>query len=69
MTTTRPTTIELETRSAREVVDITARVGALLGGAPDGSFRCRAAGSPSASSRGSCRAGRGAAEGEPSDYK
>jgi secondary thiamine-phosphate synthase enzyme len=37
MTTTSPATIELETRSAREVVDITARVGALLGGAPDGS--------------------------------
>lgn len=37
MTTTRPVTIELETRSAREVVDITERVGALLGGAPDGS--------------------------------
>ena len=37
MTTTRPLTIELETRSARDVVDITERVGALLGGAPDGS--------------------------------
>jgi secondary thiamine-phosphate synthase enzyme len=37
MTTTRPVTIELETRSAREVVDITERVDALLDGAPDGS--------------------------------
>ncbi len=35
--TTRPATIELETRSAREAVDITARVDALLSGAPDGS--------------------------------
>jgi hypothetical protein len=33
MTTTKPATIELLTRSAREVVDITARVDALLGGA------------------------------------
>ncbi len=37
MTTTKPATIEIETRSAREVVDITERVAALLGGAPDGS--------------------------------
>ena len=37
MTTTRPLTIELETRSARDVVDITERVGALLGDVPDGS--------------------------------
>ena len=37
MTTTRPATIELETRSAREIVDITERVDALLAGAPDGS--------------------------------
>jgi secondary thiamine-phosphate synthase enzyme len=37
MTTTKPATIELLTRSAREVVDITARVAALLGGAWDGS--------------------------------
>jgi len=37
MTTTRPATIELLTRSTREVVDITERVEALLGGAPDGS--------------------------------
>ena len=37
MTTTKPATIELETRSAREVVDITERVDALLGGARDGS--------------------------------
>ena len=37
MTTTRPVTIELETRSALEVVDITERVGALVTGSPDGS--------------------------------
>jgi secondary thiamine-phosphate synthase enzyme len=37
MATTRPATIELLTRSAREVVDITERVDALLRGAPDGS--------------------------------
>ena len=37
MTTTRPATIELETRSAREIVDITERVDALLAGARDGS--------------------------------
>src|SRR5712692_7963273 len=37
MTTTKPATIELETLSAREIVDITARVDALLGGARDGS--------------------------------
>ena len=37
MTTTRPLIIEVETRSARDVVDITERVGALLGDAPDGS--------------------------------
>ena len=37
MSTTRPATIELETQSARDVVDITERVGALMGGAPDGS--------------------------------
>jgi secondary thiamine-phosphate synthase enzyme len=37
MTTTRPVTIELETRSARGLEDITERVDALLGGAPDGS--------------------------------
>ena len=37
MNTTRPATIELETRSARDVVDITERVGGLQGGAPDGS--------------------------------
>jgi len=37
MTTTKLATIEIETRSAREVVDLTERVGAVLGGAPDGS--------------------------------
>ena len=37
MTTTMPAIIELETRSAKEVVDITARVEALLAGAPGGS--------------------------------
>jgi secondary thiamine-phosphate synthase enzyme len=37
MTTTRLTTIELETKLGREVVDITERVAALLGGARDGS--------------------------------
>ena len=37
MTTTMPATIELQTRSAREVVDITERVEALIGGAPGGS--------------------------------
>ena len=37
MTTPNPATIEIETRSAREVVDITERVDALLGGARDGS--------------------------------
>jgi secondary thiamine-phosphate synthase enzyme len=36
MTITRPATIEIETGSAQEVVDITERVGALLGGAPNG---------------------------------
>jgi len=40
MTTTKPATIDLETQSAREVVDITARVDALLAGAPDGSVIC-----------------------------
>ena len=37
MTTTKPAPIELLTHSAREVVDITDRVDALLGGARDGS--------------------------------
>jgi secondary thiamine-phosphate synthase enzyme len=37
MTTTAPLTIEVETRAAREVVDITARVEALVRGAPGGS--------------------------------
>ena len=37
MTTTKLAAIELETRSAREVVDITERVDALLAGARDGS--------------------------------
>jgi secondary thiamine-phosphate synthase enzyme len=37
MPTTRPAIIELQTRSAREVVDITERVEALIGGAPGGS--------------------------------
>ena len=37
MTTTMPATIELQTRLAREVVDITERVAALIGGAPGGS--------------------------------
>ncbi|MEX2223549.1 MAG: secondary thiamine-phosphate synthase enzyme YjbQ [Candidatus Rokuibacteriota bacterium] len=37
MATTRPATIELETRSATEVVDITERVQASIGGASDGS--------------------------------
>ena len=37
MTTTSPATIELETRSARQIVDITERVDALLAGARDGS--------------------------------
>jgi secondary thiamine-phosphate synthase enzyme len=37
METTGPATIEIETRSAREVVDLTDRVHALLRGAPDGS--------------------------------
>ena len=37
MTTTMPATIELQTRLAREVVDITERVEALIGGAPGGS--------------------------------
>ena len=36
MTTTMPVTIELETRSATEVVDITDRVEALVGGARGG---------------------------------
>ena len=37
MTTTMPETIELQTKSAREVVDITERVEALIGGATGGS--------------------------------
>ena len=37
MATTRPAPIELLTRSARQVVDITERVDALLRSAPDGS--------------------------------
>ena len=37
MTTTRPMTIELETHAAKEVVDITARVDALIRGVPGGS--------------------------------
>ena len=37
MPTTMPATIELQTKSAREVVDITERVEALLGGARGGS--------------------------------
>lgn len=37
MPTTRPATIELETRSPREVVDITEKVDGLLRGARDGS--------------------------------
>ena len=37
MATTQPATIEVRTRSAREVVDITERVDALLDGARDGS--------------------------------
>jgi secondary thiamine-phosphate synthase enzyme len=37
MATTQPATIEVLTRSAREVVDITERVDALLDGARDGS--------------------------------
>jgi secondary thiamine-phosphate synthase enzyme len=37
MTTTMPATIELETHSAKEVVDITERVEALLGGVSGGS--------------------------------
>src|SRR6266852_2627245 len=37
MTTTMPITIELQTQSAKEVVDITARVEALIGGASGGS--------------------------------
>ena len=37
MTTTMPATIELQTQSAREVVDITERVEALIAGAAGGS--------------------------------
>src|SRR2546428_14130430 len=37
MTTTMPATIELQTQSAKEVVDITKRVEALIGGATGGS--------------------------------
>ena len=37
MTTTMPATIELQTQSAKEVVDITARVQALVEGAAGGS--------------------------------
>src|SRR2546428_10864001 len=37
MTTTMPATIELQTKSAKEVVDITERVEALIGGAAGGS--------------------------------
>jgi len=37
MTTTMPMTIELETQSAKEIVDITARVQALVAGAAGGS--------------------------------
>jgi len=37
MTTTMPITLELQTQSAKEVVDITARVEALIGGASGGS--------------------------------
>src|SRR6266852_7605627 len=37
MTTTMPATIELQTQSAREVVDITKRVETLIGGATGGS--------------------------------
>lgn len=37
MTTTIPVTIELQTQSAKEVVDITARVQALIAGAAGGS--------------------------------
>jgi thiamine phosphate synthase YjbQ (UPF0047 family) len=40
MTTTRPATIELETRSAREIVDITERVDALLAGAGTAAVTC-----------------------------
>ena len=37
MTTTRPPIIEIETQSPHEVVDITERVEALIGGVPGGS--------------------------------
>ena len=37
MPTTMPATIELQTKSAKEVVDITERVEALLGGVSGGS--------------------------------
>ena len=37
MTTTMPATIEIRTKSAREVVDITERVDARIGGSPGGS--------------------------------
>src|SRR2546427_5070872 len=37
MTTTMPITLELQTQSAKEVVDITERVEALIGGATGGS--------------------------------
>jgi len=36
MGTTMPVTLEIQTRSGTEIVDVTERVGALLGGASDG---------------------------------
>ena len=37
METTKPITLEIQTRSATEIVDVTERVGAAISGAPDGS--------------------------------